>query len=146
MTRKTVSTITDTELTALYDLLEARGPAADPLATFSVPLAQPKERHRKGGAGHMYTPENTVAAEEAIGWAFKAAARNHQPDKGRYGLHITVAGANAATDVDNLEKLVMDGLQGQVYKNDRQVDELYIRRLPGRVRRTEVTVYRIEEG
>jgi crossover junction endodeoxyribonuclease RusA len=117
------------------------------LVMFSVPLAQPKERHRKGAGGRMYTPEKTVAAEEAIGFAFKGAARGHRPDDTtRWGLQIAVSGANAAADVDNLAKVVMDGLQGVLYVNDKQVDELHVRRLPGREKRTEVTVYRIEEG
>jgi crossover junction endodeoxyribonuclease RusA len=115
--------------------------------SFSVPLAQPKERHRKGAGGRMYTPEKTVAAEEAIGLAFKNAARGHRPDDStRWKLRIAVAGANAAADVDNLAKTVMDGLQGLLYVNDKQVDELHVRRLPGREKRTTVAVYRIEES
>lgn len=115
--------------------------------TFSVPLAQPKERHRKGAGGRMYTPEKTVAAEEAIGLAFKNAARGHSPDEiARWKLRIAVAGANRAADLDNLAKTVMDGLQGVLYVNDKQVDELHVRRLPGREKRTVVAVYRIEES
>jgi crossover junction endodeoxyribonuclease RusA len=116
-------------------------------AVFWVPLAQPKERHRKGAGGRMYTPEKTVAAEAAIGFAFKGVARGHVPDDStRWKLRIAVAGANRAADVDNLAKTVMDGLQGVLYVNDKQVDELHIRRLPGREKRTTVAVYRIEEG
>jgi len=146
--RKTVSTITDTELSFLYDLLSARYPVMTTeafVATFEVFSAQPKERHRTGN-GHTYTPQATKDAEKAIGWAFRAEARRYEVDaKGRFGLMVDVAGANSQADVDNLVKTVMDGLQGVAYKNDRQVDEIHVRRLPGRQRRTEVTVYRIEE-
>lgn len=137
------------ERCAELELLETRYPVSETtlLVSFDAPIAQPKERHRKGAGGRMYTPEKTVAAEEAIGWAFKNAARGHRVDKeSRFGLVIAVAGANAAADVDNLAKVVMDGLQGVLYRNDKQVDELHVRRLPGREKRTEVTVYRIEEG
>lgn len=147
--RKMVSSITDIELSALYQLVEARYPVSETtlVVSFEAPVAQPKERHRKGAGGRMYTPEKTVAAEEAIGWSFKNAARGHRVDeKSRFGLVIAVAGANSAADVDNLAKTVMDGLQGVLYENDKQVDELHVRRLPGRQKRTEVTVYRIEEG
>lgn len=118
-----------------------------PIASFSVPLAQPKERHRTGAGGRMYTPERTVAAEEAIGLKFLEAARGHRVDEtGRFRLRIAIAGANAAADLDNLAKTVMDALQGLAYKNDKQVDELYVRRIPGREKRTTVAIYRIEEG
>lgn len=146
--RKTVSSITDIELECLYRLVEDRYPCTEStlLVSFSVPLAQPKERHRKGAGGRMYTPAKTAAAEEAIGLAFKNACRRHLPDgTTRWGLQVAVAGANAAADVDNLAKTVMDGLQGVLYLNDKQVDELHVRRLPGKTRRTEVTVYRLEE-
>jgi len=146
MNRKTVSSITDDELSFLYDLLSVRYPVKDVssfVATFEVPLAQPKERHRTV-AGRSYTPQRTKDAEEAIGWAFHTAARLHVMDSStRYGVCITVAGANAASDVDNLAKTVLDGLQGVAYKNDRQVDELHVRRIPGREKFTKVTVYRI---
>lgn len=149
LVRKTVSQITDDELSFLYDLLEVRYPARASsvfVATFDVPSAQPKQRHRKGGAGHMYMPKETVDAEAEIAWRFRHEARGHRVDPtGRYGLMVDVAGANAAADVDNLAKTVMDGLQGTTYKNDRQVDELHVRRLPGARPNTGITVYRIGE-
>jgi crossover junction endodeoxyribonuclease RusA len=147
--RKTVSQITDDELSFLYDLLEVRYPARSTsvfVATLDVPSAQPKQRHRKGGAGHMYTPKETVDAEAAIAWMFKREARGHRVDPaGRYGLLVDVAGANAAADVDNLAKTVMDGLQGAAYRNDAQVDELHVRRLPAARPSTEITVFRLGE-
>jgi Holliday junction resolvase RusA-like endonuclease len=146
--RKTASQITDDELSFLYDLLDARYPVATTealVATFDVFDAQAKQRHRKGGAGHMYMPKETKDAEAVIAWLFRREARAHQVDKtGRYGLLVDAAGANAAADVDNLAKTVMDALQGAAYKNDRQVDELHVRRLPGTTPRTEITVYRVE--
>ena len=147
--RKTVSTITDTELSFLYDLLAARYPCSSTesfVATFEVPSAQPKQRHRTGN-GRSYTPKETKDAEAEVAWRFKREARGHAVDaKSRFGLHLAVTGANSAADVDNLAKTVMDGLNGICWKDDRQVDELHVRHLPGRERRTEVTVYRIEEG
>lgn len=149
LARKTASQITDAELSFLYDLLEARYPARSTaafVATFDVPSAQPKQRHRKGGAGHMYMPKETKNAEAAIAWLFQRESRGHRVDPaGRYGLLVDVAGANAAADVDNLAKTVMDGLQGTAYGNDRQVDELHVRRLPAPRPSTEITVYRLGE-
>lgn len=133
----------------LEDLVAARYPVKDTaafVATFKVSTAQPKQRHRTGN-GRMYTPQETKDAEEEVAWRFRRAARAHRVDKTtRYGIHLAVAGANSAADVDNLAKTVMDGLQGVAYHNDKQVDELHVRRLPGRMPRSEVTVYRIEEG
>lgn len=118
-----------------------------PVASFSVPLAQPKERHRKGAGGRMYTPEKTAVAEEAIGLKFIEAARGHRvDDKGRFRLRIAVRGANPLSDLDNHAKTVMDALNGICWKGDNQVDELLVRRLDGAEKQTIVVIYRIEEG
>jgi len=117
-----------------------------PIASFTVPLAQPKERHRTAG-GRTYTPAKTAAAEEAIGFKFLEAARGHRVDEaGRFRLRIAVRGANPLSDLDNHAKTVMDALNGICWKSDNQVDELLVRRLSGREKQTVIVIYRIEEG
>ncbi|GAB3656601.1 RusA family crossover junction endodeoxyribonuclease [Glycomyces tarimensis] len=94
-------------------------------AQFKVDVAQPKQRPRVTANG-TYTPQQTLDAEEAIGWAFKTAAMKNRDERGRYPN---------------------GGRFGVAWTDDNQVDELRIRRLPGGAGpRTEVTVYRIEEA
>jgi Holliday junction resolvase RusA-like endonuclease len=146
--RRTASDITDDELDMLYALLDARYPVKSTsmfVARFAVPYTQPKQRHRDGRGGRKFTPKETRGAETAVGWAFRRATPGWAVDTTtRFGLHLAVTGASSQADVDNLAKTVMDGLQSVAYRNDCQVDELHVRRLPGRERRTEITIYRIE--
>jgi Holliday junction resolvase RusA-like endonuclease len=54
------------------------------------------------------------------------------PLKGRIGVQIELASPNQTrnTDIDNRVKAVLDSLEGIAFENDRQVDELIVRRLP----------------
>jgi crossover junction endodeoxyribonuclease RusA len=125
---------------------EPEAPARTLIASFAVEVAQPKERHRTG-RGRSYTPTRTVNAENEVRTAFRDAARSHVADKARYAIALTVTGSHHSSDVDNLAKTIMDGLQGEVYVNDHQVDVLAVRRIRGRrTKRSRIAVYRIEEA
>lgn len=82
-----------------------------------------KQRPRRAKNGHFYTPSKTVRAEEAIGWAAKAAGLKLGPGL-HYAIRLAFHVARLHRDGDNLEKCVLDGL-GTMYKkdgwNDRQV-------------------------
>lgn len=125
------------------------GPTEDSVvATFSVP-GDPvaKARHRHGN-GRSYTPTKVVEGEERVGWAFRAAARSHRPDrKQRYGLILIYYRANRRRkDLDNMEKLVLDALNGVAWVDDDQVTEVHHRKAldPSREGSTMVIVYRVQ--
>jgi crossover junction endodeoxyribonuclease RusA len=99
--------------------------------TFELP-GQPVSWQRpgvntKGARPSLYTPKPTKDHEGAIAGAFMRAARAYSPgvkDSTRqYGLDATfeIGRTPQRNDLDNLIKLVMDGLSGYAYKDDRQV-------------------------
>lgn len=109
---------------------------------------RPKERHRLGANGRMYTPEKTVQYERAIA----AVARlylGHWRKDGRYRTTLTfVFDCTRRGDLDNYVKAVHDGLQGFAFENDKQVCEHGPTRElvePGRAR-TEVLIERVGDA
>lgn len=95
---------------------------------FTVPgRPVPKGRPRLG-RGRTYTPPSTVAYEQAVGWCARSAHRG-QPLPGpvavRLELHLV---ATRRGDVDNYAKSLLDGMQGIVLLDDRQVRRLEVER------------------
>lgn len=100
----------------------------------------------RGSKVRAYTPEKTKAAEEKVAWLFRSAAPNHRPDsEHEYGVFaIFFAGTKQRRDVDNMLKLICDGLNKVAWNDDSQVAEVSGRRgrdFPGNAR-TEVWIYR----
>lgn len=119
------------------------------VARFTVdgePVSKGRPRH---GNGTTYTPAATKRAEEAVGWKFREAARSHKADADHeYGVvarfHL---GTGKRRDVDNLLKLVLDGLNKVAWADDHQVTDVSARKVrsPG-AGRSEIVVYRITEA
>lgn len=99
------------------------------------------------GKVRAYTPEATKAAESKIGWLFKAASTGHEVDKRTtYGVvALFFNGTRQRRDVDNMVKLLLDGLNGIAWDDDDQVIEVSARKdyVPKGQARTEVLIYRI---
>lgn len=90
---------------------------------FTVPgRPKPKQRPRMGKGGNVYTPRETKNYERMVGWyALQAGAK--VTDK-PIGLEAVFYFRNKRTpDLDNCVKALLDGLEGVVYKNDKQVIE-----------------------
>lgn len=101
------------------------------VATFRVDgQPVPKARARVGVRG-SFTPVRTRNAEEAVAWAFKAAAKGHVPNPAaRYGIRlIAVQTDRRRRDLDNVLKLVMDGLNGVAWVDDQQVASIHARKV-----------------
>jgi Holliday junction resolvase RusA-like endonuclease len=121
------------------------------IATFTIdgePASKARARFTKQGSkNHAYTPEKTRAAEEKIGWLFRKAAPGHKPDgENAYGVFaIFFHGTRRRRDVDNMIKLVCDGLNKIAWRDDAQVEEVSGRRGydDPKNARTEVWVYQI---
>lgn len=84
------------------------------------PIPKGRPKHMKNG--HTYTPARTVQAEVNVGLFFRQANPGYGPPKaGRMTLSCVFYMRRDDADGDNLIKMVMDGLQGIAYLNDRQV-------------------------
>lgn len=99
--------------------------------------------------GHTYTPQKTKDYEKAVAWAYKAAggemfsgavrlvigAYFKIPKRGVQGLLKPLK----KPDADNITKIILDGLNGIAYKDDKQVVSLTICKYYGEPR-VEVSV------
>lgn len=83
----------------------------------------------RGSKGRTYTPEATRQAEEAVAWCARAAGWSGPPDsEGGFGLLCVFFTADyQRRDVDNMLKLVSDGLNKIVYADDSQITEVSAR-------------------
>jgi Holliday junction resolvase RusA-like endonuclease len=108
-----------------------------------------KNRARFTRKGVVYTPQKTKDAEVVVGWKFREAAPGHVPDKDTtYGVFaVFFAGTRQRRDVDNMLKLICDGLNGVAWDDDSQVEEISGRRGHDDKEnaRTEVLIYRVGE-
>lgn len=124
----------------------------DPLvvAYFTVegePESKNRARWSSRSGGRPYTPERTRQAEAKIGWLFRQSSGPYQPTAdSNFGVF---AGFFCETrqrrDVDNMLKLVLDGLNKVAWDDDSQVTEVsgkVHRALPNGSARTEVLIYR----
>lgn len=119
--------------------------------TFTIP-GEPVSKARarftgKGSKVRSYTPAKTMAAEERVAWEFKSAGGRFEPDpEATFAVSVTFHnGTRQRRDVDNMLKLILDGLNGVAWVDDTQVMEV-----TGRKRfttkaeaRTEVNVVRL---
>lgn len=123
------------------------------VARFTIegePVSKSRARFTKRGSKtRTYTPEKTRQAEEKVAWLFRQAARGHKPDPdSTYGvMALFFAGTRQRRDVDNMLKLILDGLNKVAWADDDQVVEVsgrksFENRAPKRAR-TEVVVYRV---
>lgn len=106
---------------------------------FVVPLVRGKIRHRSG-KGRMYTPARTVADEALVARIYAGRVRRLRPAPAGVPVGVEVAVRKrlpktaprrvaamvdlTRPDLDNVEKLVMDALNGVAYEDDRQVSYL----------------------
>ena len=104
----------------------------------------PLKRARTGNGRHYDPPEN-VAHKERIQWAI----RWNKPlllGPLRVVILCEFRQAKPTADVDNLGKMVLDGLNGYVWKDDVQVMDLHVVKAgSAAVDRTVIIVETIEE-
>lgn len=99
----------------------------------------------RAGKVHAYTPEPTKRAEAAMRAAFlETVGRLAPSDRHAFGVEATFHMASGIRrDVDNMLKIVLDGLNKVAWKDDYQVTEVLGRKracAPGEAR-TEVAIY-----
>lgn len=121
------------------------------VAKFSVPGNPVSKDRPRFGNSVAVTTDKTVAAEDRVRWAFleqcKGVEVNHQA---RFRVMLAyVATDRMHRDVDNLAKLTLDALNGHVWKDDWQIDELSVRRVfvtDKTLGKTEIEIYKIGES
>lgn len=127
-----------------------RADGVEIVATFAIqgePVSKARARFTGYGAKtRAYTPAKVTDAEKAVAAAFRAAGGKFDPsNQTAFGVDVTFhSGTRQRRDVDNMMKLILDGLNGVAWVDDTQVLDIV-----GRKRfcdrdsaRTEVTVYR----
>jgi Holliday junction resolvase RusA-like endonuclease len=88
----------------------------------------PKGRPRLG-KGRVYTPKRTKAQEEKIklfALLEMRVKRLLKPFEGRICLDVEIVQKSRRGDIDNHVKLVSDALNGIVYVDDEQIDEIHV--------------------
>lgn len=110
------------------------------------PASKARARFTKQGSQtHAYTPEKTKAAEAQTAWHFQRARPDWKVDaEGHYGLMaVFFCESRQRRDVDNMIKLLLDGLNKVVWQDDVQVLEVSARKVVGFApARTEAVLYR----
>ena len=115
---------------------------------------QPKERPRVGRGGNVYTPTTTKKYEARVhGRALEAMIKHIRVDGGewpltaQYAVHVDVYWPDKrARDIDNAAKSILDGCNGALWNDDKQVCALgIVRHAPDSKRpRAEVRVEVVE--
>lgn len=125
----------------LFDTLDAAGGACPPYSprapladvTFTLPGNPPvKERARHGtsknGKSYTYTPKNTVEAEAMIAAAYRAVTNRPPSEDAPFALWLVLCVETwRRRDIDNMVKVVLDGLNKVAYHDDSQVTDLHVK-------------------
>jgi len=123
---------------------------SDLVASFTVegePASKSRARFTKRGSKTVaYTPEKTKQAEERVAWIYRSSGgRPHKNDTTQaFGVEATFYYShNQRRDVDNMLKLILDGLNGIAWPDDVQVTQVTARKawVPKGEARTEVRIY-----
>lgn len=125
----------------------------------------PKARARKSPAGFVYKDKKTERFENLVRLAYSQAYPDRIPSEAPISLSI-ISGFSvpeswskkkkilaicerifkiSRPDLDNLIKSVSDGLNGVAWKDDRQIYELYARKVYAEAPKTTVSIEFIEE-
>jgi crossover junction endodeoxyribonuclease RusA len=119
------------------------------VARFSIegePVSKARPRFTgRGSKTRAYTPEKTYEAEQRVAWKFRQAARGHtlNPDLTYGVVGVFFSGTRQRRDVDNMLKLLLDGLNKVAWPDDEQVVEISGRKehCDPEDARTEVAIY-----
>lgn len=104
----------------------------------------PQERPYVTRYGAFDRPKSK-AEKKRIGLLFSVAKAksNYQTAAGKVRVDVIFSGCNPASDLDNLQKLVLDSLKGIAWKDDKQVYEIHAYKRPGEEEKTTIIVEEI---
>ena len=86
-----------------------------------VSKQRPRTYVTKAGKVQSSTPQKTLDAEANIAWEFKAKYAGWEPLGCEVRVDATFWTRSKVKDLDNMLKTVLDGLNGVVWHDDRQV-------------------------
>lgn len=122
------------------------------VAEFSVPgepVSKARARFTKYGSKTVtYTPEKTKTGEARMAAAFRAVCKSKPSDPEiayRVEAHF-YNGTRQRRDIDNMTKLILDGLNGVAWVDDNQVTELIARKSYGTTAQARTEVRIVEVG
>ena len=121
----------------------AKGRIAAHFTVYGDPV--PKGRPRFGG-GHVYTPQETVVAEQRVLLAYRESDWTKFPKTTRLGIRVWIFRKDYKTrDWDNIVKLIQDALNGEAFHDDEQIDEAIVQRPRERATcpRAEILIYKL---
>lgn len=97
------------------------------MITFSIPgRPVPQERRIHIRGQWAFDPPKSRKAKEAVKfYAIAARAIGHVVSEKAFAIEMRFYGPHWGADVDNLAKLVMDGLKGVFWKDDHQVTQMH---------------------
>lgn len=96
--------------------------------------------------GEVYTPKSTKRLEHDIGWIVKQAQRELVvDDASAFGLRLVFYVRDGQRkDIDNMAKVVFDGITGIVWDDDCQVREMMVWSVEDAIHpRTEILIYKL---
>lgn len=109
------------------------------------PVPKGRPRVTRGGL-RTFTPSRTLRYENAVGMAAKAAGARVTTEPMRLVCRFYLPDGRQS-DIDNLAKSVLDGLNRVAWKDDSQVRELMASKAIDRANpRVEVEIWNIEGG
>jgi Holliday junction resolvase RusA-like endonuclease len=80
------------------------------------------------GRGHTYNPQKKL--KERVRWEIRTLWPA-EPLTGDVGINLIFQVGKKNKDLDNMVKFILDAMEGIVFKNDRQVSEIYARKESG---------------
>lgn len=83
-----------------------------------LPIPPSINRTYKTGNGRFYCSQEATAFKEEVGWQLKHC---NVPPLGKLGMIIGYYFVDERRDIDSGCKILLDSLQGHLYKNDKQV-------------------------
>jgi crossover junction endodeoxyribonuclease RusA len=115
------------------------------IATFTVPgRPRGKERPRMGRNGKFYTPKRTREYEELVAWCARAAYRE-DPTTLPVRLNLIIRSSKSRADTSNILKAVEDGMNGIIYVDDKQIEEIHISRIKEGNEGVDVAVFLLKD-
>ncbi len=90
-----------------------------------------KNRALRFSGERVFRTAESRAYQETASWQARAAMRGREPLAGRLAavLVVRVPDLRRGLDLDNASKAPLDGFRGIVYRDDRQIDVLVVRRI-----------------
>ena len=90
----------------------------------SLDLPPSTNQNTAYGKHGVYQPQLVKDYKEYVGWIMRS--NGIEPTDEKVMLRIDIYPENDKRDIDNFLKVLMDGMEKHVYKNDRQVRKLHV--------------------